>query len=60
VREENYAVAAEAKKEIQLLMGRRHANERLLATLLGRLERGGLAEEEATAGVRQLGELGEW
>jgi tetratricopeptide (TPR) repeat protein len=60
VREENYAVAAEAKKEIQLLTERLPPNQLLLATLLDRLDKGGLSEEEATAVVRQLGELGEW
>lgn len=60
VREENYSVAAEAKREIELLTERLPANQLLLATLLERLDKGGLPEEEATAVVRQLGELGEW
>lgn len=60
VREENYKVAAEAKKEIAVLTERLPANQLLLATLLERLEGGRLPEDEATAVVRQLGELGEW
>lgn len=60
VQEENYQVAADAKREIQLLTERLPTNQLLLATLLERLERGGLGEEEAAAVVCQLGELGEW
>lgn len=61
VAEEDYKVAAAAKREVEGLHARLPSSLALMDALLERLEApGGLPEEEAAAVVTQLGDLGEW
>jgi tetratricopeptide (TPR) repeat protein len=60
VREEDYATAAEAKAEVDMLRERLPSDKMLLASLLDKLEtRLPVSDKERMTAIRQLGDLGD-
>lgn len=60
MREEDYATAAEAKAEVDMLRERLPSDKMLLASLLDKLEtRLPVSDQERMTAIRQLGDLGD-